>query len=162
MKKILLSTLAALATLAFYIPTFAANECVPSMTVEEAQAQYQRELAALDAHLDQAYSEASLQHEQQLAAALDLHQQRAAEIKARYEIEIKDIQARLELEWQKEMDAAVQRYNEALALNADQYTFETHVLTANYNHQTARAQAEYQTRVQQLAADYNSAVCAGQ
>lgn len=140
----------------------AQSQCVPTMTVEVAQAQYNVGFAAADADLLQAYVQATQIYDAGLATALAHHEKNLSDIQSQYDDEYQKIKSELNLGWREELEAASIRHNLATQAAAIKYQAETQRLLAEYNQSVEAAQAKFSTATTALAQQYNYAVCASE
>jgi len=145
----------------FQSHAFATDACVPTMTVEQAQSQMDAGIAKISQEINQSYAEADSVFNQETAKALKAHIERLTEIEARYQEEVRIIKANLNLGWREKLAAATEAHNQAGVQSANRYTSETEAHLVSYNQTVAQAQAAYNAKAAELAANYNNAVCAG-
>jgi phosphoenolpyruvate-protein kinase (PTS system EI component) len=158
MKKIFV---AALALSSFSFPSFvlAKDACVPTMTVEQARAQLDAGYAKITQEANEAYTQAEATYDQANAASLAAHTARLQENEVRYQNEMAEIKADLQLGWREKLAAAKAAYNQALQQSADQYTAETQAHVAAYSQSVAQAQNAFTAKGTELNAQYSAAVC---
>jgi len=145
----------------FQSQAFATDACVPTMTVEQAQSQMDAGIAKISQEINQSYAEADSVFNQETAKAIKAHTERAKEIEAQYQEEVRMIKANLDLGWREKLVAATEAHNQSALQSANQYTAETTAHVATYNQTTEQARASYNAKAAELAAQYNKAICAG-
>lgn len=160
MKKLVLFVIAFTA-IAFQSNAIA-QTCVPTSTVEQARAEYEQGLQQISANLRAEDLAAKEQLRKDYAVSQENYAQRVKEIDAQYESEIAQIRRDLNPGWDRAIEDAAARHNEALNLAAEEYHRANDLAVVAYNQATDEARVRYNQEAQRLAAEYNRAVCAGQ
>ncbi len=134
--------------------------CKPSMSVEAAAAIYEQGLQTISATLVEKYEQAYQQHDQVNIQIAQSHDARMSNAEAVYKETIKTILAEMGPEWRKEMAAAVTEYNQSLKSSMEIFNRENAQNMENYTLITQQARLEHNKKAQELANEYNRAVCA--
>lgn len=158
MKKFILLT-AALFTFSFQAKA-SDNQCVPTKTVEQATADYNRGLQVLDLNLAAEYEAANVQLQQNYDVAYASYNQRVQYLYEQVQQEIDVIQHDANSGWQQAVDEAIARYNDNVLVAQNEYYAKTNSAAANYNETTEQSRLNYIEQANLLADDYNRSVCA--
>lgn len=136
------------------------GECVPSMSVEKAQAVYQEGLAQISKNLEAGYSQASAVYNQSVSESQELHRQKLSEAESRYQAELKAIQGELGPEWREQFLAAVERHNQSVQAATQELQAANLEQLRIYDESTKAAAQAYNQRALELTETYNKSVCA--
>lgn len=136
------------------------TQCVPSMSVEEAQAQFTAGMNSASEKLSQDYQNAVMEHAHANEAALARYNEKVADAEATYAAEVREIRAHYALGWQEALNAATAKHNQTVQDAGDNYAAETQGNEANYLQETEMAKANYDATEKALTAQYDAAVCA--
>lgn len=160
MKKLILIT-ATLFTFAFQAK--ASNpECVPTKSVEQATADYNTGVQALNANLAAEDAAAVALLQQKYDAALAAYNEHVQYLYEQVQKEIAVIQHDANPGWQQAIEVAIARYNENVLVAQNEYYAKTDAAAANYNATTEQSRVNFNQQAVKLADDYNHAVCAAQ
>jgi hypothetical protein len=157
---LILATVLAFSTSAHAAPKFSKEECVPTKTVEEAKADYDASIAALNIAINNTYTKAVNDYNKAVANNLTVYNQQVAAINAAYDAEVKQITTDFLPGWQNALKAATDKHNKDLDAAIAQYDAKNKNEYAIYNQTVSRAQADYAVKAKAIADEYNKAVCA--
>lgn len=150
------------AVLTFSAQSFAAHadQCVPTKTVQEAKAEYDSSVAALNISINQIYTKAVVDYNSATATNLVVYNQQVASINAVYDAEVKAITTDLPVGWQAALKAATDKHNQDLDLAIVQYDVKNKNEYAVYNLTVNQAKNNFDVQARAIAEKYNKAVCA--
>lgn len=166
MKKIFL---AALITTTFAVTLTSASNafaaasvksCVPTSTVEQAQAVFNAGVAKIYAQIDSDYAAAVAKYNAAVKNELAVYNQTTASLKAKYDIDAKEIRDNHRPGWHDELVALAAKYNQDANQAYVNYGTQTQKFVATYNQEVKLAQDKFNTEGKRLADEYNKAVCA--
>ncbi|MBC7464560.1 MAG: hypothetical protein H7256_01085 [Bdellovibrio sp.] len=156
---IILAAFVAFSVQSFATESFAA-QCVPTKTVEQAKADYDSSIAALNVSIHNTYSKAVNDYNVATAANLAAYDQQVVAINAAYNAQVKLITDNLAPGWQDALKAATDKHNQDLDLAIVQVDVKNKNEYAVYNQTVNQAKANFTVRAQAIADVYNKAVCA--
>lgn len=134
--------------------------CVPTSTVEQAQAVFNAGVAKIYAQLDADYAAAVAKYNAAVKNELAVYNQTIASLKAKYDIDAKEIRDSHRPGWHDELVALAAKYNQDANQAYTNYNTQTQKYVVTYNQDVKIAQDKFNVEGKRLADEYNKAVCA--
>jgi transketolase len=159
MKKLLLVIL----TMAAFATHTYANDshCVPTKTVEEAKAQFDAGVAAINVTLQADYAKAMAEYDQSVKDLVAKYYATLASIDNKYESDAKEIQNSHRPGWQQALTDLRNKRNIDARKNYDQYYVDADSFITVYYQKVELAKDKYRRSGDALVSEYNTSVCLG-
>lgn len=139
---------------------YADSHCRPSMTTDEAKAEFDAGVRALE---DQVARDDQAAATEYIAATTEQQQrynQRTSVARETFDRELAAVRAEGALDWREKIDAAAERFNQTTQVAMDQYNHETREARDIYTQRVADARANFDLGVKRLQDRYAKATCA--